>query len=372
MTQGWRRFDWKNVVKPQKKDLAYSPENGLVIAGKALRPNGKATEKVMNVTLFVKKAKNPMMMALADESGKFRFEGMDFTDTSEVVIQAVRGKSIHSATISLDTWTKPQIKIIQVPFNPIEINEADYQDFRRMSQEMYAFEKELRFQNQLLNQVNVKAKKNEVQPTDPRRIYGKENVRISVKVTNEMCNGITNPFDLLLGRVPGLGQIYVSAGDNSQSRKGPFCLIDGVPVGFSYILSLNVRDIQEIDVLQDATLGIYGLSAGFSSVGYNFITRTGPSEDATQGKDYGRIFQKLLGYASPKAFYHPKYDILQAITRPDYRSTLYWNPSIKTDINGKASVSFWASDNKGSININLQGNTAKGTLGLGTCKVEVK
>jgi hypothetical protein len=105
----------------------------------------------------------------------------------------------------------------------------------------------------------------------------------------------------------------------------------------------------------------------------NFLTKTGnTSYDYSEDKANSRISLKLLGYASPKEFYHPKYDVPQAITRPDYRSTLYWNPSIITDINGKASVSFWSSDNKGSININLEGNTAKGQVGVGVAKVEVK
>jgi hypothetical protein len=47
---------------------------------------------------------------------------------------------------------------------------------------------------------------------------------------------------------------------------------------------------------------------------------------------------------------------------PDFRNTLYWNPSIKPDHDGKASVEFWSSDNKADYLINIQGITQDGRL----------
>jgi hypothetical protein len=132
-------------------------------------------------------------------------------------------------------------------------------------------------------------------------------------------------------------------------------------------------EIEKIDVLVGADAGVFGVNAGLGGA-INFLTKTGnPSYDLTNDDiNDGVVCMKVLGFISPKAFYHPKDDKPQAITRPDYRATLYWNPSIKTDINGKASLSFWSSDNKGGININLEGNTAKGQIGLGQMSIEVR
>jgi hypothetical protein len=47
---------------------------------------------------------------------------------------------------------------------------------------------------------------------------------------------------------------------------------------------------------------------------------------------------------------------------PDYRNTLYWNPSVKTDKDGKARVEFWSSDNKSEYVINIQGITLGGKI----------
>jgi hypothetical protein len=45
---------------------------------------------------------------------------------------------------------------------------------------------------------------------------------------------------------------------------------------------------------------------------------------------------------------------------PDYRNTLYWNPSVKLNKDGKAGIEFWTSDNKSDYVVNVQGITAEG------------
>jgi hypothetical protein len=45
---------------------------------------------------------------------------------------------------------------------------------------------------------------------------------------------------------------------------------------------------------------------------------------------------------------------------PDFRNTLYWNPSVKPGINGKAKIEFWTSDIKSDYEINVQGITPEG------------
>jgi hypothetical protein len=47
---------------------------------------------------------------------------------------------------------------------------------------------------------------------------------------------------------------------------------------------------------------------------------------------------------------------------PDYRNTLYWNPSVKPGKDGTARVEFWSSDNKSDYIINIQGITSEGEM----------
>jgi hypothetical protein len=61
-------------------------------------------------------------------------------------------------------------------------------------------------------------------------------------------------------------------------------------------------------------------------------------------------------------FSSPDYstDEKKASRIPDYRNTLYWNPCVRPDRNGKAQVEFWSSDNASSYLINMQGITQEG------------
>ena len=44
----------------------------------------------------------------------------------------------------------------------------------------------------------------------------------------------------------------------------------------------------------------------------------------------------------------------------DLRTTLYWNPSIKTSDKGAVSISFFNSDNKGNVVVKTDGITENG------------
>ena len=45
---------------------------------------------------------------------------------------------------------------------------------------------------------------------------------------------------------------------------------------------------------------------------------------------------------------------------PDFRNTLYWNPSVKQDDTGHARIEFWTSDFVSDYEINVQGITSEG------------
>jgi hypothetical protein len=69
-----------------------------------------------------------------------------------------------------------------------------------------------------------------------------------------------------------------------------------------------------------------------------------------------------LGYRWPVEFYSPQYTDKSQKTRPDHRTTLYWNPKVKTDAEGKASVKFYASDISKRYLVTLEGVSDDGTI----------
>lgn len=67
-----------------------------------------------------------------------------------------------------------------------------------------------------------------------------------------------------------------------------------------------------------------------------------------------------LGWQKPVKMYTPKYDSAEArrSSGRDSRITLYWNPSVQFDAEGKAYVSFYTSDSASDLRIEIEGKSA--------------
>ncbi|MBO5918879.1 MAG: hypothetical protein J6Q34_00080 [Bacteroidales bacterium] len=67
-----------------------------------------------------------------------------------------------------------------------------------------------------------------------------------------------------------------------------------------------------------------------------------------------------LGWQKPVKMYTPKYDSAEArkSSGRDSRITLYWNPSVQFDAEGKAYVSFYTSDSTSDLRIEIEGKSA--------------
>jgi len=86
----------------------------------------------------------------------------------------------------------------------------------------------------------------------------------------------------------------------------------------------------------------------------------------------GTYLYKPLAFTLPKQFYSPKYTIANKTTAigTDMRSTIFWEPNIVTDANGKATVSFYSADKAVDYSVIIEGTDMAGGLGFG--KKEIK
>lgn len=70
----------------------------------------------------------------------------------------------------------------------------------------------------------------------------------------------------------------------------------------------------------------------------------------------------LQGFDYPADFYSPDYSQQRPQTPTDYRRTLYWNPNVKTDSQGRATISFYNNCRETRVNVSVAGITADGHL----------
>ena len=71
----------------------------------------------------------------------------------------------------------------------------------------------------------------------------------------------------------------------------------------------------------------------------------------------------LDGFAAPAEFYSPDYSKQTLPEVPtDYRRTLYWNPNLKLDAEGRARVTLYNNSRTTQIEVEAAGQAADGTL----------
>jgi hypothetical protein len=154
---------------------------------------------------------------------------------------------------------------------------------------------------------------------------------------------------------------------NRVFSQPPVLLIDGVVIDdASLIANLDPEIVEKIDAVKaNYIVGDY-LFYGI----VNVITRTG---------DFSCV--NLPGYAArmPYRVVDPEYTFsspdystgqMKESRIPDLRNTLYWNPSIVPDKNGRAGVEFWSSDYITDYLIDIRGISSDGKVIL--CRKLIK
>ena len=85
------------------------------------------------------------------------------------------------------------------------------------------------------------------------------------------------------------------------------------------------------------------------------------------------FLSRVKGYYGERKFYQPDYDKRTfETTIPDFRNTLLWEPSVLTDENGEATLSFFCSDINTDFVGRIEGVGGDGLLGTGFFKFTVR
>jgi hypothetical protein len=196
-----------------------------------------------------------------------------------------------------------------------------------------------------------------------KRFYGKPDNELIMKdyITLPVMQEVF--FELLAGvslKTKKSGYEITVANPNNNNKPyetPPGLFIDGVVVkDAGQIASLDPENVEKIDVVRERySVGDYT----FNGI-VNIITKTADFSLATL-PDYAirqpyRVIDPVFSFVSPD--YSSSTKLKSRV--PDFRNTLYWNPAVKADKDGKASVQFWTSDFISDFEINIQGFTPEG------------
>ncbi|WP_432710547.1 TonB-dependent receptor plug domain-containing protein, partial [Pedobacter sp.] len=334
LTQGWRRFTWKNAINDVAPTIKFQPEKSLTISGTLTTEGGKPIPGGQ-VTLFSSSGGLLSLDTLSDSNGRFKFDGMIFSDSTKFVVQGRNAKGKKYTNLKIDAIPglviTPNKNTGDVAIN---VNEAIASYIKQSESYFDELTKRGSLQRTIhLKEVNIGTS---VSPTkNSSNMNGSGAGAYDALITAKDLQSCTMLSQCLQGRVAGLriqnGKAYLSRNDGRQPMQ---ILLDGVfltedPESYGSVMdNINPTDVETIEVLKNNhLLAIYGMRG---SGGILVITTKRGGQSTYSSYTPGLITYTPKGYSYSREFYSPQHDTATANQAPDLRTTVYWNPQVVT------------------------------------------
>lgn len=334
---------------------AYLPElDGHLISGTIRdRKSGEPLKNEMITLSFVGKAAL-CLFAKTDSSGNFNFVTKEH-GTREIVIQPL----VYQNECYVDLKNAPSLSYRDYDHGLLSLDTNRLDEINNLIISMQ------------INNIYQPFYQNAIKPDEgqaKQNFYGKPDNSIIMSNYIEL----TSVKEIIAELIPGVTTTKSNRKVNFRVTRpyqtvpyenGPLVLVDGIPIyDLEKVISISSKDVEKVDVMVNR----YYIAGSVLDGILHFITKKGNLSAIEFDKS---IFR--MQYDLPKTkdeFYSPDYsvDSLKHSHLPDFRNTLYWNPDLHTDRNGKASVEFYSSDEAARYIIRVEGMTQDGRLGATT------
>lgn len=348
LTQGWRRFNWANVLN-NKKDVEFLPEyEGHLVKGTIVNKNTGAPGNEVAAYLSSPGKYFKLALARSDEKGKIIFNIGDLIGSDELIVQTLD----PNYKVEIESPFSESPVISPVSFSGLKKEMAPQLLNNSVgSQVQQAF-----YGDKLMKFTLPKGADTSLFYGKPEKSYLLDNYtrfQTFEEVLREYIREVSISRHQKSYQFSMVGELY------EILPKNPLVLIDGVPF-------FNTDSVVAISPLKFKKLDAVSKMYSFGHLVLNGIMSLSTYNNNLEGipLDPNMIILEYEGMQLQRQFYSPVYDNASASSRlPDLRNVLYWNPSITTDINGKSSFDFYTSDEPGSYKVVVQGITNDGKAG---------
>ncbi|SDZ87896.1 hypothetical protein SAMN05216331_10863 [Porphyromonadaceae bacterium KH3R12] len=353
LTHGWRRYAWEEIMNDLSPQEFSPVEPGLTLSGRIFPLTRRTKLDRAEVTaVFRQDSVADIMSFNPAGDGKFVVTDFHFHDTAEVVIsgQDTRRRPLH---IVLDRDS--------VPSSDYYVCEDHYPE------ENFDFNIEIRGQlpqisgtdmdkmTHQLPEVMVTARKKT--PRDHRKLHSEVFNFATYKVKDRYSYTIGRGGDGALGILEFIPK--------AKALESPAYFLDGMRVPEEVLKGINPTQIDRVEVLLPAQAMIYGFQAKGGAV--MFWAKDWTSRISSE--PVKTVAHQFIGYNQEKEFYSPNYSLSNNSQIPDYRNTLFWQPDLITDQDGRAEFSFFTSDEPGEYVIHCEGRSDNGVIGVVHCSI---
>lgn len=351
LTQGWRNIDWSilDLTIPTK----YPAEKALSISGYTKKLGRAKAEPGAKVQLISTQNYMNFIDTVSNDDGFFRFDNILFPDSVKYLITAKDGTKGKS---NIDiVYNKPIMAPVgrnrNQPDELWDINLLYTSEMENSNKYMSELERiGLKEKSVQIEEVVVRARQEPKVAKNSSNLNGAGHA--DQIITAEDLSTCTSLEICLAGRVMGVtwqGGIPYNTRGNVPMQ----VVLDGMFIEPDQISSINVSDVQSIEVLRSINYtSIYG-SNGYGGL----LIITSKSGDALT-RNYtpkGIVAIQPKGIHMNKVFYAPKYDVSGVGQMMDLRTLIHWEPSLVLDMSGETHFSFYTADEKGTYLITIEG-----------------
>jgi len=376
LTQGYRRFLYTDILNNKMPRISFLPEQSMEITGTLRNATGMPIAKG-NVRLQIPD-RYYSTQTTTNMSGEFKFSKLVIPDSSKVVLNARNNVNANSIMIMVDGVS---LQGISPNFNyPDEVMNIDsaLAPYMKNTQRRYNNTHTLK---EVQIQEKAYVKKPGYQDFPALTGLGFPDHTINGDRFKDCPNFALCIQSMLMGLTYDNNNYYVTRDYNQGQKNTPVAIFfNGMQVDYTYLLSINSPDVENIEVFLND--GLSGINRRDGSKGViEITTRVMPKGQKVTKDQLAELFPpKYIATLMPKGFnvtrefYSPRYTgPATPLSRPDLRTTIYWNSRLITDkATGATAFDFFTADDKGTYKAVVEGMDADGNIGRSVYRFTVK
>ncbi len=376
LTQGYRRFAWKELLRNSTTATTHTPEKSVNISGTL---KTKAGAPIVNCKVdLLSTAGGPTVSGVTDAEGKFSFPAVFETGMSFIIkTQSSEGKK---AVLTLDT---PPAGPMITPGNSFDSKynaNADILASLQSNQRngVVTASNGSGRTAVLLNREGVTTRKSSDNYRSSNiggaghadQVISGDAIKDAPTLSSGL-NGLARGVQFISGVASLINGKTISAG--SQSQENMLLVVDGAEIGQgANIDQYNPGSIETVEILKGPNAAIYGIEGGQGVI--VLTSRQGGQKTEVLSKEMspGIFSIQPKGFYKAREFYAPAYNGQPASSLPDTRTTIFWKPDVNTDADGNATLNFFNADGTGNYRVVVEGMDTKGNLGRQVFRYKVE
>jgi len=353
ITQQNKKSDWPAIIQGSKS-LKYPFRQMVYYSGEAI--NAQTVKPVPDSTRIITYLQKNMIgyEAFTDKNGRFDLAFLfDFWNEDEVfyMMENRRGNEIDGRI----KWDQDTVRLAA---NTIASGTQEKSFYAQYQLQKRLIDKSYNFYSAVPEKSDAKLL------ADPNADFEDELTKVDISVKVQDYVVFPTMEELIREIVPSLqhrksggkATVRVVLSDGNIPPYDPLILIDGIMTkNTNYFLQLKTSDIITIKLVKDVNrLNRLG------SIGKNGIVLVHTKKRRHPELEKINTQLPVKGLNKPVAFYESTDADRTQPRKPDFRSMLYWNPTVQTGESSQTKIMFYAADDVGNFLIRIQGITRDG------------